>query len=1042
MKNYQISIFLLLVFSLLNAQTYNDGPIELKVRVRKILVTSDPQDWAFLGAGFQPDEYTFKIQARDNADLDGLNWVPSTCLQHDGDPPFVTPDYNTIIFSYIYPTTTVPMYFDIKLDAWQDNCGSDAACAGTRCDFDTYCCCGVVWLGMCVGVETNDKIRCLADPYKTNLSYRLGPPCNWYNHGFIQGGSCSNDYYFPEIESYWRYTRGENCSSPIILGSLAPGSGNSLYHFNSNECYANDFGMPGNDVFYEVYFPQPIGIIISLCGNTTFNSYLYLLDSNCNIVESNDDFCANKSQIRRSICYPGKYYIVVDGLTSSDAGTFELTVEEDTTLTFTLNIDSTGVSCAGGNDGQLVAIVNGGFPPYSFLWSNGQTDSIITGLTAGTYWVAVSDNTGCTLKDTITINQPPPLNVTINTTPSTCGGANNGVASAVVSGGVPPYSYLWQVNPPQITQTAINLAPGTYNVIITDKNGCVIQSTFSIGATLSIQPQIDSIKNASCAGYSDGNVYVSLIGGNPPYQYLWSNGSTTNFATGLSAGVYTLSAVDAQNCTISMSVTVTEPPPLTTTLIQIISPKCAGGSDGAIDIYTSGGTPPYYFLWSNGSTSEDLINISAGLYSLTIKDFNNCQITSAFTVSEPPQISLQTTVNDVTCKNANNGTIIVIPIGGSPPYQLIWNTGQTQNTLTGLSGGIYLLTITDAVGCSKNFFFVIEEPDSLKVSLLSVVSPTCAGDSNAIIDIQTWGGTPPYSFTWNNNSTLEDLFLIPAGNYSLTVQDANGCYSTISVNVQDPTPISITSAIKDVSCYGFNDGNINVFINGGVPPYSILWSNGATSPSLQNIPGGVYLLTIKDKNNCYKYWVGYVREPPPLQLTVFTYDIRCPGYSDGSAVASAYGGTPPYTYYWNTTPPQYSQQALNLEPGSYSVTVYDFNQCSISSPFTIYEPLEPPDNCSITPPYFVLTPNAFSPNNDGINDKFVIYTKGTKYIKLFIFNRWGNLIYYAETSDNFITWDGTFKNNPAPEDTYIYKIITEYSDGRIINNIGRFHLLR
>jgi len=1021
--------------------TYSDGPIELKVRVRKILVTAPVQDWAFLGAGFQPDEHTFKIWVRDNADIDGVGWVGGTCLQYNGDPPYVTTDFNTIIFNYTYPSAIVPAYFDIRLDAWQDNCGSDAGCDSNRCDFNNWCCCGVIFLGMCVGVQTNDKIRCNADPYKVGINYRLGPPCRWYNHGFIIGGTCSNDYYNPEIESYWRYTRGEDCNTPIILGTLQPGTGNQLLHFNSNECYNNDFGTPGKDVFYQVFFPEPIGVKISLCGNTNFNTVLYLLDSNCSILTSNDDYCANKSEIVYSICYPGKYYIVVDGAGASDMGTFELIIKEETSLTFKLSIDSGNVSCWGGSDGYLAAVVYGGFPPYQFQWSNGSTDSVITGLSAGTYWVNVIDNTGCILSDTVVITQPNPLQVTINTTPSTCGGTNNGMAEALVWGGTPPYNYLWQVSPAQIGQTAINLAPGNYNVIITDNNGCIYQTTFSIGATLSIQPQIDSIKNASCYGYSDGYVGISISGGNPPYIFQWDNGSGGCCLNNISAGVYTVSITDNVGCTATYQVSIGEPPPLMDSLVQIVKPTCWGSSSGAIDIYTWGGTPPYSYTWSSGHTTEDLFNIPAGIYNLTIKDANGCSITETYQVDEPPQMTINSTVNDVRCWGSYDGSIQVVVSGGIPPYSYSWNNGSTQSVLTSLNGGLYFLTVTDSAGCQKEAFFVVNEPDSITLKLVSVISPVCHGDSSGTIDIQTWGGTPPYSYTWSNGATTEDLIDITAGSYSLTLTDANGCTKYIVVEVNDPPPIVVNGIKQDVTCGGDNNGSIIVNVNGGYPPYHYQWSNGETTPSITGLSGGIYLLIVSDSRGCISYWVGYISEPAPLSLEVYTGDARCPNSNDGYAVAVVSGGTPPYTYSWSAYGSN-SPQIGNLPPGDYSVTISDFNMCSIEKDFSIAEPMEPPDNCNILPAHVIMPPNAFSPNGDGVNDMFVIYMRGVSHANLLIFDRWGNKIYQQETDGTPLYWDGTYNSKPVPEGTYVYLIIATYDDGTEVKNIGRLHLIR
>src|SRR6185295_1055147 len=238
--------------------------------------------------------------------------------------------------------------------------------------------CCIKIFGACVYSEKDD-IECNADPFAINLDYRAaGPPCQWNSHGFIAGSCPQNNYYQVKVESYYRFTIGLNCASPIDLGTLS--SGNVLSHFNSNECYSNTLpgGHPGNDVYYKFHIDNPIGIDVNMCNSSTlFDTYIYLLDNNCAIIDSNDDGigpgCGNRSLISKSLCNPGDYYVVVDAKTALSLFTFRIFITENPNFTFAATIVKTDPTCFGKNDGAAEANVTGGAPPLTYSWSTGST---------------------------------------------------------------------------------------------------------------------------------------------------------------------------------------------------------------------------------------------------------------------------------------------------------------------------------------------------------------------------------------------------------------------------------------------------------------------------------------------------------------------------------------------------------------------------------------------------------------------------------------------------------------------------------------------
>ena len=286
-------------------------------------------------------------------------------------------------------------------------------------------------------IETGDDYRCDANPFYQGLTYRSGPPCQWYSHGYLNGSGCSNssvnDYYKPHIETYWKYTRGTSFANSINLGNLIPGT--PLTHFNSNECYTDYYpASTGNDVIYSFNVTNPTGVNISLCGlnGAQFDSYLYLVeDTTAVAISENDNSCGGlQSQISTSLCTPGTYYVVVDANSPNEFGTFTLIITEDPSNTFSV-IDSISsyngqnISCNGDSDGKFYAHVNGGTPPYTFVWSNGLTHTTnnyndsITGLVAGNYSVTVTDSKGCVLPPlSVTLVDPALISVTTISTPA------------------------------------------------------------------------------------------------------------------------------------------------------------------------------------------------------------------------------------------------------------------------------------------------------------------------------------------------------------------------------------------------------------------------------------------------------------------------------------------------------------------------------------------------------------------------------------------------------------------------------------------------
>jgi gliding motility-associated-like protein len=403
---------------------------------------------------------------------------------------------------------------------------------------------------------------------------------------------------------------------------------------------------------------------------------------------------------------------VVDGKTATDMGTFKLVITEDTSLTFSANLTKKDASCFGGNNGEVYAHINGGIAPYSYSWSGSQPNNdTITGLTAGNYTLTVNDNQGCSTTATVTVGQPAQLTLATSATAVSCGGANNGSATATPTGGTSPYAYIWNSNPAQTSQTAVLLTAGTYFVTVTDLNGCTVSGSTTVSPTTTIVVATDSVKNVTCFGANDGKIYISVTGGQTPYNYVWSNSlPAQQDQTGLAPGSYTATITDAAQCVTNVAFNVTEPTQLSTVINNTISANCPDSEDGGADLTVNGGTQPYAFNWSNGTHLNSLFSVAPGSYSVTVTDANNCTATQTATVTfNGTAIATSITHTDANCLQDVTGTADLTVNGGAGGYTFYWSNYATTQNVTNLRAGTYSVVVTDANGCVKVDTVTIQE---------------------------------------------------------------------------------------------------------------------------------------------------------------------------------------------------------------------------------------------------------------------------------------------------------------------------------------------
>ncbi|TAL62963.1 MAG: T9SS type A sorting domain-containing protein [Bacteroidetes bacterium] len=434
------------------------------------------------------------------------------------------------------------------------------------------------------------------------------------------------------------------------------------------------------------------------------------------------------------------------------------------------------VTCFGGNTGTSTATI-GGTAPYTYLWSNGQTNQAATGLTVGIYTVTASNTDGCSNFAIDTIDGPAALANTFSVTPATCVGGN-GTAASTVTGGTAPYTYLW--NNLQTTAIATGLATGSYSLSVTDANGC----TFSTSTTVSTIPFVSSAAStpANCTGGGGSATATATSGGTAPYMYVWlPSGQTTQTATGLSAGSHTVTVTDSVGCTSSTITTVSTIPFVSSAAST--PANCTGVGGSATATATSGGTAPYIYAWlPSGQTTQTATGLSAGSYTVTVTDSVGCTSSTMTTVSTIPFVS-STASTPTKCAGTNDGVATsVASSGGTAPYTYAWSTGQTTQAITGLAAGTYTVVTTDAVGCSTVLTTTVISPAAMTASSTSQPA-TYPNFNNGTATGNATGGTAPYTYAWSNGVTAQTITGLSSGNYTVCVTDLYGCTACDTVNV-------------------------------------------------------------------------------------------------------------------------------------------------------------------------------------------------------------------------------------------------------------------
>lgn len=610
-------------------------------------------------------------------------------------------------------------------------------------------------------------------------------------------------------------------------------------------------------------------------------------------------------------------------------------------------------SCYNLADGKIIPVVTGGTAPYFYQWSNNSASKNQRNLEAGTYTLTVTDANGCTMTQDFTIQNPPALAIQLDSIrDASCRGVPDGAIFISATGGVGGYSYRWNIN--RQTQNLRNVNYGIYSVVVGDANGCQDTATFEVHAPEDLTVAI-AVTEPTCLGRKNGKITLTPTTV-PAQQFIWNTGATSKDLTNIGVGHYAVTITAANGCVFDTAVTVTAPENFIIEYLSINSPACFGGNDGSITLNILAVNPsPRTYRWNTGQRTEDIKDLTSGHYVLTVSDANGCQqVTDTITLTTPPKIEISSeTLTAVSCYGDASGVIDITVSGGYliDTYTYTWSNGAHTEDLYDLPAGNYRLTVVDAENCSvESEVFRIEQPDSLHVDYQIFKVNDCETSRTTIdsLVLVVRGGTPPYSYRWNNGRTTKSLANLPSGTYSVTVKDANGCtFSIPSITVKPPgSGLTMKVASTDVSCYGAADGRLDVTVSGGIQPFTYHFSNSDSyenaghTAAVENLTPGTYSVTVIDASGCIDRSAEYiVRQPSRIAIAVNGSDIHnvtCAGENDGEIVnMQISGGVEPYSYRWynvltgNTV--ANTRDLHHVPEGMYQLIVTDANLCQDSS---------------------------------------------------------------------------------------------------------------
>ncbi|MCH7410747.1 gliding motility-associated C-terminal domain-containing protein [Belliella sp. DSM 111904] len=631
-----------------------------------------------------------------------------------------------------------------------------------------------------------------------------------------------------------------------------------------------------------------------------------------------------------------------------------------------------------------------------------------------------------------------------------CSHEERGNIDLDVQGGVPPYTFKWNNN--DTTQNRVNLYAGTYTVNITDFQGnkiteqIVIQPPFPL-----ILGAIEKV-DASCSSSKNGYAKISvLVGRGEPYRVEWSHGLVGGMeANDLPVGDYSVTVYDIYNCSRTVSFSIGAETSGLHIDESVTASQC-GDANGSIALKVTGGREPYSYKWKHGAYSNTVNKLAAGTYEVLVTDAGGCTASKVVTVTSSDPIEIHTkSISQLTCDTTSEGSIEVEVKGGTAPYQYKWSNGANTSRITNLKAGKYRVEAIDANGCMTSTEFEMKQVAyDLTVNVVQLGQVSCHGAADGVVELMVEQAQESVRIRWSDG--FHDQWKrdgLTAGTYTAVLEDATGCKIEHQVNIQEPLVLKakIDSSLEMNCDTGELTGISWVDISGGVPPYTVKWSNGETnSKEIKFYSATEIRIEVTDANGCmtsdlikvdFPTFTGSARVDFEYRKLAFVSDPEV--LVNDSIAFTSYMSNEFILWEWDFGDGKVSSEKDPIhsfaKEGAYTVklTAFDVYGCSTFEANTLHV-------SSSTE--VVVMPNAFSPNGDGLNDRLKPVLKGIKHFQMDVFNHWGEHI-YSENGLEVVGWDGTYKGKLLPAGNYVYKISYSRLDDNVVNQTGAFTLIR
>ena len=634
-----------------------------------------------------------------------------------------------------------------------------------------------------------------------------------------------------------------------------------------------------------------------------------------------------------------------------------------------------------------------------------------------------------------------------------CYGNSTGAIDLQIITGSPSYTFNWSNN---ATSEDINglFGDSIYSCSIVDSAGCVLDTSIYVSQPSPLAVS-ENVVNVSCFNGNDGSITLSIFGGTPIYTVDWGAIDTLN----LFAGFYSYEIIDANGCVYFDSAEVTQPNPIEISVFaEDIS--CFGYNDGLIEVTVlpGAGVPGFSYEWTGpnlftGSTNN-IYNLFAGDYFLTITDANNCELDTMITLDQPANLPQNTNIQisdyngyNISCNGFNDGWVSVIVTGGYEPYTYLWSNNSTMDSIYDLTSGTYVLEVTDSLGCVIVFDFPLIEPTVLVSSINATTdyngyNISCYGFNDGAIQATVSGGVPNYDYFWNSIELSDSITNLTAGIYEFTVFDKNNCESSNTITLIQPDSLYIELEFFTDTC-SKGVGSAIVSTYGGVSPFDYLWSSGQTSSVVNDFNEGNYDVVVNDANLCQVSGsVEILNLPSPIiDFEIFPDNQRLfDQYDDPIVFVDFTNGIWQYiaSWIWDYDDGSFGSDSISYhsfaDTGTYNITLTTVSQ---------YNCIDTLTKQLLITDYNLYIPNSFTPfsTDDQLNEIFKAYGIGVETFEMEIYTRWGQRIFTSNSLD--IGWDGTTKDGmQVPVGIYIYNIKTTNIYGEDFKYHGQVKLIR